>query len=106
MTRSSAKAEYRATTESTRGTKLLEKNHMSLFCDNKVAISIAHNPVQHDRMKIYHHFITEKVSHAMLSILHVTSDNQLANLLIEGPSTKHFHTLIFSQRISRPQFCN
>lgn len=24
---------------------------MALYCDNKVAISIAHNPVQHDRMK-------------------------------------------------------
>ena len=35
-----------------------------LYCDNKVAISIAHNPVQHDRTKhveIYRHFIEEKL---------------------------------------------
>lgn len=41
---------------------------MSLYCDNKAAISIAHDPVQHDRAKhveIDRHFIKDhlKVGH-------------------------------------------
>lgn len=35
---------------------------MSLYCDNKVAISIAHDPVQHDRTKhvdVDRHFIKD-----------------------------------------------
>ena len=39
------------------------ENPMRLYCDNKVAINIAHNVVQHDRtkhIKIDRHFIKEK----------------------------------------------
>ena len=35
-----------------------------LYCDNKSSISIAHNPLQHDRMKnikVDRHFIKEKL---------------------------------------------
>ena len=37
---------------------------MKLYCDNKAAIAIAHNPVQHDRTKhveVDRHFIKEKL---------------------------------------------
>ena len=37
---------------------------MKLFCNNKATISIANNPVQHDRIKhleIDRHFIKEKL---------------------------------------------
>ncbi|RVW73428.1 Retrovirus-related Pol polyprotein from transposon RE1 [Vitis vinifera] len=37
---------------------------MKLYCDNKSAINIAHNPIQHDRTKhieIDRHFIKEKL---------------------------------------------
>lgn len=31
--------------------KLLTEGPMRLYCDNKAAINIAHNPIQHDRTK-------------------------------------------------------
>lgn len=31
--------------------KLLTEEPMRLYCDNKAAINIAHNPIQHDRTK-------------------------------------------------------
>ena len=40
------------------------KDPMKLYCENKTAISIAHNLVQHDRtkhVKIDRHFIKEKL---------------------------------------------
>jgi hypothetical protein len=40
------------------------KDSMRLYCDNKAAINIAHNPVQHDQTKpieIDRHFIKEKL---------------------------------------------
>ena len=59
--RSSAEAEYRAMAQGIcellwlrklmKELKLSETNDLSLFCDNKAAINIVHNPVQHDRTK-------------------------------------------------------
>lgn len=37
---------------------------MRFYCDNKLAMSVAHNPVQHDKIKhveVDRHFIKEKV---------------------------------------------
>lgn len=42
---------------------------MRLFCDNKSAIKIANNPVQHDCMKhikIDRHFIKEKLENGVI----------------------------------------
>ncbi|EXC12518.1 hypothetical protein L484_012330 [Morus notabilis] len=44
---------------------------MKLYCDNKAAISIVHNPVQHDRTKhveIDWHFIKEKYAISILQV--------------------------------------
>ena len=51
---------------------------MKLYCDNKAAISIAHNPVQHDRTKhveVDRHFIKEKIEEGV----HAFRDNKSAN---------------------------
>jgi len=47
---------------------------MKLFCDNKSAINIAHNPVQHDRTKrieIDRHFIKEKLEEGLICLSYV-----------------------------------
>ena len=43
---------------------------MSLYCDNTSAVTIAHNPVQHDRtkhVKTDRHFIKEKLGAEIIS---------------------------------------
>ncbi|KAI0519393.1 hypothetical protein KFK09_006839 [Dendrobium nobile] len=45
---------------------------MKLHCDNKSAISIAHNPVQHDRTKhieVDRHFIKEKLDSGLVGFM-------------------------------------
>ena len=54
-----------------------------LYCDNKVAISIAHNPVQHERTKhveIYRHFIEEKIDSGLICTPFAASKLQLADV--------------------------
>lgn len=57
--------------------RLSEGNKLSLYCDNKAAINIAQNPVQHDRTKhieIDRHFIIEKLTTSILNLVHVASN--------------------------------
>lgn len=52
--------------------KIENKNPIKLYCDNKAAISIAHNPVnlvQYDRtkhVKIDRHFVKEKIENGLI----------------------------------------
>ncbi|KAF5935576.1 hypothetical protein HYC85_026705 [Camellia sinensis] len=62
---------------------------MTLYCDNKAAISIAHNPVQHDQVKdieIDRHFIKEKLNKGMICMPFVKSEDQLADVFTKGLS--------------------
>ena len=66
-----------------------------LFCDNKAAIDISENPIQHDRTKhveVDRHFIKEKLEKEIISITHVRSEDQLADILIKEVSTEIFET--------------
>ena len=50
---------------------------MRIYYDNKSAISIAHDPVQHDRMKhieIDKHFIKEKLDSGLIYIPYVSTN--------------------------------
>ena len=108
VARSSAEAEYRAMAQGVceilwvqkllAELGLLEREKLSLFCDNKAAISIAQNPVQHDRTKhieIDRHFIKEKVTSGILNLCYVASEKQLADVFTKGLSKQMFHTLVF-----------
>jgi hypothetical protein len=64
-----------------------------LYCDNKAALDIDHNPMQHDRTKhveINRHFIKEKLDQGILHMPYVNSANQVANTLTKGLPDKSF----------------
>ena len=103
VARSSAEAEYRALAlgvcEALWIRQLLSELHLlpnspvMLYCDNKAAINIANNPVQHDRTKhveIDRHFIREKIDHGIVCLPFVKSSDQLADVLTKGLSPNMF----------------
>ena len=60
---------------------------MKLYCDNKAAIAIAHNPVQHDRTKhveVDRHFIKETFESGLICTPYVPTGKQLADILTKG----------------------
>ena len=70
---------------------------MRLYCDNKSAINIAHNPVQHDRTKhieIDRHFIKEKLESGLICTPYVPTGGQLADVLTKGLNSSTFQDLI------------
>ncbi|RDX85314.1 Copia protein, partial [Mucuna pruriens] len=70
---------------------------MKLYCDNKSAISKAHNPIQHDQMKhieVDRHFIKEKLDGYLICTPYVTSQGQLAYILTKGLCNLDFERII------------
>lgn len=62
---------------------------MKIYCDNKSAINIAHNLVQHDRTKhieVDRHFIKE-LDNGMIHTLYISSNDQLTDVLTKELST-------------------
>jgi len=71
---------------------------MSMYCDNTSAITIAHNPVQHDRTKhveIDRHFIKEKLEAEIIFFPFVRSELQLTDVLTKGVSSRVFNESLF-----------
>jgi len=68
-----------------------------LYCDNKSAISIAHNLVQHDRTKhieVDRHFIKEKLDTGLICTLYVPSQDNLADILMKGLNSNYFQSIV------------
>jgi Reverse transcriptase (RNA-dependent DNA polymerase) len=67
---------------------------MRLMCDNKAAIAISQNPVQHDRTKhieVSRHFIRHHLEENVISLPFVRTGDQLADILTKGVSSTTFH---------------
>ena len=72
------------------------QSKVHLYCDNESAICIAKNPGQHSRTKhinIRHHFIRELVESKELVIVHISTDNQLADLFTKPLDKPRFERL-------------
>ena len=70
---------------------------ITIRCDNRSAISIAHDPVYHDRMKhvnIDRFYIQEHLEQGVLKTEHVASEEQCADIFTKGLPTKTMRHLI------------
>ena len=67
---------------------------MNLFCDNKAAIDISHNPIQHDRTKhveVDRHFIKQNLEEKIIQFPFAKSEDQLADILTKAISSRNFN---------------
>lgn len=70
---------------------------MRVYYDNKAAISIAHNPVQHDctkHIEVDRHSIEENLFAGIICTHFVKTGDQLANVFIKGLRYNLFHSLV------------
>jgi hypothetical protein len=68
-----------------------------LFCDSQSTIHIVANPVYHKRTKhieIDCHLIHEKIQLGLVRTLHVTSQNQIADIFTKSLGFKDFFRLL------------
>ncbi|RVW34590.1 Retrovirus-related Pol polyprotein from transposon RE1 [Vitis vinifera] len=106
VARSSAEAEYRALAQGIcegiwikRVLSELGQTSSSpilMMCDNQATISIAKNPVHHDRTKhveIDRHFITEKVTNETVKLNYVPTKHQTADILTKALPRPNFEDL-------------
>ncbi|GJT43744.1 hypothetical protein Tco_0952459 [Tanacetum coccineum] len=72
-------------------------NKTPLYCDNRSAIALCCNNVQHSRSKhidIRHHFIREQVEKGIVELCFVTMDYQLADIFTKALSREQFEFLL------------
>ncbi|GJT04108.1 retrovirus-related pol polyprotein from transposon TNT 1-94, partial [Tanacetum coccineum] len=72
-------------------------NNIRLYFDNKSAIALCYNNVQHSWSKhidIRHHFIREQVENGMVELYFVTMDYQLADIFTKALPRERFEFLL------------
>ncbi|GKE42753.1 hypothetical protein Tco_1470037 [Tanacetum coccineum] len=72
-------------------------NKIPLYCDNKSAIALCCNNVQHSRAKhidVHYHFIKEQVENGIVELYFVRTEYQLADIFIKPLPRERFNFLI------------
>ncbi|GJX78844.1 retrotransposon protein, putative, unclassified [Tanacetum coccineum] len=72
-------------------------NKIPLYCDNKSAIALCYNNVQHSRAKhidIRYHFIKEQVENGIVELYFVRTEYQLADIFTKSLPQERFNFLI------------
>ncbi|GJV01409.1 hypothetical protein Tco_1334978 [Tanacetum coccineum] len=72
-------------------------NKIPLYCDNRSAIALYCNNVQHSRSKhidIRHHFVRDQVEKGVVELYIVTTDYLLANIFTKALSRERFEFLL------------
>nr|GEW55084.1 hypothetical protein [Tanacetum cinerariifolium] len=72
-------------------------NKIPLYCDNRSAITLCCNNVQHSRSKhidIQHHFIREQVEKGVVELYFVTTDYQLTDIFTKALPRERFEFLL------------
>ena len=75
-----------------------------LYCENKAACDIAHNPVQHNRTKhveVNRFFIKDQLDQKIVELPKIRFEDQLANIL-----TKAISSRVFSKFFGKLGMCN
>lgn len=78
--------------------KISNPSPMKVYYDNKQAISIAHNPVLHDRIKhveVDKHFIKEKIEIILICMPYIPTIEQIVDVLTKGLSQRQLTIRIF-----------
>ena len=82
----------------------LSRQPIWLFCDNKVACDIDHNPVQHDQTKYVEVdilFIKEKLDDKIVELPKIQSEDQLVDILTKAVSSQ-----VFSKFLNKLRMCD
>ncbi|RVW76419.1 Retrovirus-related Pol polyprotein from transposon RE1 [Vitis vinifera] len=107
VARNSAEAEFRAVAHGIceimwirrllEELKMTGSSPMKLYCDNKAAILVAHNPVLHDctkHVEMDKHFIKEKIDNGLVCMTYIPTEEQVADVFTKGLHKRQFDFLV------------